>query len=148
MLLTYHPTSTSLTLPTDAPQRRALKDVILKDGLVIPKGALIGFPCVPAGMDPLIYPEPEKFMPFRKENLSSPVTTPTKSQLAFGWGSQACPGRFFAAKEIKVLTARLLTEYDLDVVPRGARRYYDIEDFRILNPRFRLLMRRRRSPKV
>ena len=122
--------------------------MILKDGVVIPKGALIGFPCVPARIDPSIYPEPEKFIPFHKENLSSPVTIPTKSQLAFGWGLQACPGRFFAAKEIKVLTARLLTEYDFDVMPRGARRFYDIKDFHILNPRFKLLIRRRRNPKV
>lgn len=121
---------------------------MLKNGVVVPKGALIGFPCVPAGMDPSIYPEPEKFIPFRKENLATPVATPTKSQLAFGWGSQACPGRFFAAKEIKVLTARLMMEYDFNVVTNGARRYYDLEDFRILNPRFKLLMRRRRNPKI
>ena len=79
ILPTYYPISILLILPIDAPQRRALKNVILKDGIVIPKGALIGFPCIPAGMDPSIYPEPEKFMPFCKENLSSPVTIPTKS---------------------------------------------------------------------
>ncbi|KAF2115523.1 cytochrome P450 [Lophiotrema nucula] len=130
---------------TNAPQRRAMQDVTLKDGVVIPKGALVAFPCTPSSMDPSIYPDPQQFMPFRNENIASPVTTPTRNQLAFGWGSQACPGRFVAAKEIKVVAARLLMEYDIEVAPGTdkMRRYYDIEDLRVLNPSIRLLMRRR-----
>jgi cytochrome P450 len=126
-----------------------MQDITLKDGVVIPKGALIAFPCTPSAMDPSIYPEPHRFLPFRKENVSSPVTTPTKNQLFFGWGSQACPGRFLATKEIKVVAARLLMEYDMDIAleARKLRRYYDIEDLRVLNPSIRLSMRRR-EPEV
>ncbi|KAI9708934.1 MAG: hypothetical protein M1820_003628 [Bogoriella megaspora] len=133
---------------TNAPQRRAMQNVTLKDGVVIPKGALVAFPCTPSSMDPLIYPDPHRFMPFRKENIATPVTTPTRNQLAFGWGIQACPGRFLAAKEIKVVAARLLMEYDIKIAPESdsMRRYYDIEDLRVLNPRMRLLMRRRALP--
>lgn len=122
-----------------------MHDITLKDGVVIPQGALVAFPCTPASMDPSIYPDPTRFDPFRKENTDSPVTTPTRNQLAFGWGSQACPGRFLAAKEIKVVAARLLMEYDIAVAPGTdkMRRYFDIEDLRVLNPGIRLLMRRR-----
>ncbi|KAF2798683.1 cytochrome P450 [Melanomma pulvis-pyrius CBS 109.77] len=130
---------------TNAPQRRAMQDITLKDGVVIPKGALVAFPCTPCSMDSSIYPDPQQFIPFRKENISVPVTTPTRNQLAFGWGSQACPGRFLAAKEIKVVAARLLMEYDMEIAPEAdkMRRYYDIEDLRVLNPSMRLRMRRR-----
>ena len=33
--------------------------------------------------------------------------------LVYGIGSQACPGRFFAAHEAHVVTARILLNYDL-----------------------------------
>ena len=101
-------TAILLTIPTDAPQRRALKDVVLKDGVVVPKGALIGFPCVPAGMDPSVFPEPEKFRPFRKEFLTSPVTTPTKNHLAFGWGIHFCLGAPLARLEGQIAIGTLL----------------------------------------
>lgn len=130
---------------TDAPQRLAMRSVTLRDGTTIPKGALVAFPCLPASMDTSIYPDPQHFLPFRKSNLSLAATTTTKSKLAFGWGVQACPGRFFAVKEIKVLAARLLMAYDMEITPESAklRRYYDIEDMRVLNPSIRLRMRRR-----
>lgn len=32
--------------------------------------------------------------------------------LAFGYGRQACPGRFFAAHEVKLVICHLLLKYD------------------------------------
>ncbi|KAF2820880.1 cytochrome P450 [Ophiobolus disseminans] len=132
---------------TNSPQRRAMREIKLRDGVIIPKGALVAFPATPLSMDPAIYQDPTQFMPFRKENLSVPATTPGKSKLAFGWGVQACPGRFFATKEIKVVTAKLLMKYDIELAPESSsiRRCYDIEDLRILNPSIRLRMRLRGS---
>jgi cytochrome P450 len=124
-----------------------MREIELKDGAIIPKGALVGFPATPISMDPSIYPDPQKFMPYRTENVSIPATTPGKNKLAFGWGVQACPGRFLATKEIKVVTAKLLMKYDIEIAPESAniRRCYDIEDLRVLNPSMRLRMRLRAS---
>lgn len=37
--------------------------------------------------------------------------------MGFGYGRHACPGRFFAAAEIKLLLARLLLDYEIAMPP-------------------------------
>lgn len=37
--------------------------------------------------------------------------------LVYGIGSQACPGRFFAAHEARVVTAHILMNYDFKLKP-------------------------------
>jgi gliotoxin biosynthesis cytochrome P450 monooxygenase len=46
-----------------------------------------------------------------KENLHQFVTTSLES-LNFGHGNHACPGRFFASNEIKVVLIELLRRWD------------------------------------
>ncbi|KAK1461602.1 ent-kaurene oxidase [Colletotrichum melonis] len=46
--------------------------------------------------------------------------------MAFGFGRHACPGRFFAATEIKMLIARLLLEYDIRMPEGVMERYKNI----------------------
>lgn len=46
-----------------------------------------------------------------KENRHQFVTTSTDS-LVFGHGNHACPGRFFASNEIKVVIIELLRSWD------------------------------------
>ncbi|EKM48603.1 uncharacterized protein PHACADRAFT_214733 [Phanerochaete carnosa HHB-10118-sp] len=41
------------------------------------------------------------------------MTTTTTTYLSFGHGKTACPGRFFAALELKMITANLLLNYDV-----------------------------------
>ncbi|KAK8030950.1 ent-kaurene oxidase [Apiospora arundinis] len=43
--------------------------------------------------------------------------------MAFGYGKHACPGRFFAANEIKLILAHILLQYDLRM-PDGATERY------------------------
>ena len=43
------------------------------------------------------------------------------TSLAFGYGGQACPGRYFAVHEIKMLLSRLLEEYEFKY-PAGKTR--------------------------
>ncbi len=45
----------------------------------------------------------------------------TKENMAFGFGRHACPGRFFAANEIKHILAQLLLNYDM-ALPEGAEK--------------------------
>jgi cytochrome P450 len=70
---------------------------------------------------------PSRFHPFRfstlrgrpgEENKHQLVTT-GHEQLAFGHGLHACPGRFFASNELKVILVELLRRYDLALGPNG-----------------------------
>lgn len=38
---------------------------------------------------------------------------PDEKYLPFGYGKQACPGRFFALKVVKLILGRLVWEYDI-----------------------------------
>ncbi len=45
--------------------------------------------------------------------------------MPFGFGRHACPGRFFAANEIKLVLAQLLLNYDMKL-PEGAEKLREI----------------------
>ncbi len=78
-------------------------------------------------MDPDIYPDPGKFDGFRFSDLRSSNSPNTArlvyaasnlDSMAFGYGRHACPGRFFAANEIKMIMVYLLTKYNFEF-PKG-----------------------------
>jgi ent-kaurene oxidase len=49
-------------------------------------------------------------------NLHQFASIPSDASMApFGFGRSACPGRFFASQQIKVLLAYLIMNYDLRV---------------------------------
>lgn len=52
--------------------------------------------------------------------------TVTKDFLHFGYGRHACPGRFFAANEIKLILARILLDYDIRMPDGQTERYANI----------------------
>ncbi|KAH8160209.1 hypothetical protein CIB48_g8041 [Xylaria polymorpha] len=101
-------------------QRIAEADIHLSDGTVIRKGTK----CAVANttrLDGGLYEQPERFDGYRfvnmrndagKEHSAQFVTTSTES-LGFGHGVHACPGRFFAANEVKIALCHLLLKYDL-----------------------------------
>lgn len=67
------------------------------------------------------------------------------SNLIFGSGNQACPGRFFAVAEIKMILARLLHEYEFQFAPMKARPPTLHADENVfLNPNATLMMRKRK----
>ena len=51
-----------------------------------------------------------------KENLSQLVST-SPDHLGFGHGQHSCPGRFFAANEIKVALCHILVKYEWKLDP-------------------------------
>ncbi|CAG7931409.1 unnamed protein product [Penicillium olsonii] len=100
--------------------RRATENVTLSDGLEIAKGWEIEMPCLHM-WDDTVYPAGQKFVPDRflkmrqisgQENKHQLVST-SSNHLGFGYGKYACPGRFFAAVEVKIALSHILMSYDV-----------------------------------
>ncbi|KAH7304696.1 putative cytochrome P450 [Stachybotrys elegans] len=72
--------------------------------------------------------------------------TTDNSSLHFGHGKYSCPGRFFAANEIKLILARLLLDYEFKY-PEGQGRPVNLSADENLypDPNARVMMRRRQQ---
>lgn len=107
----------------------------LSTGHVIPHGTTIAFgnpyltetnikysPLTDEAQPPL-----DEFHPFRYSNIRQISGQENGHQFvladanspSFGYGRHACPGRFFASNEIKVLLVQLIQRYDLALGPHG-----------------------------
>ena len=123
----------------DSFRRYVYKPITLKDGTHIPAGTYIETPSLPVLHDPDHYPDPDVFNPYRFYDLRTKDGTPdpngfrtresyqfvsvTKENTSFGFGKHACPGRFFAANEIKLIMARILLQFDVRF-PDGVKERY------------------------
>ncbi|KAF7532112.1 hypothetical protein G7054_g8246 [Neopestalotiopsis clavispora] len=113
--------------------------VVAKEGLTTPSGVHIpcgnfcAVPSLAVLTDDKKYTSAEKFSPFRFVHLREQVNTgerlpdhvgrarmsfaaTSNDYLAFGNGRQACPGRFFAAAELKLMLAYILLHYDFEIL--------------------------------
>ncbi|KAI1438941.1 cytochrome P450 [Xylaria sp. CBS 124048] len=107
--------------------RKLAKTLTFEDGTTLPTGTYITMPSHAVATDPDIYANPETFDGYRfyakrmsakaEANRHQFATTGPES-LAFGQGKTACPGRFFAASNIKVVLANILLHYDV-AFPEG-----------------------------
>ncbi|KAJ7499254.1 cytochrome P450 [Mycena latifolia] len=100
------------------------------NGVTLPYGTYLHSPMWSVHHDPAIYPEPDLFDGFRFSNLRKSeevgsaqfqVITTSLDYLPFGHGRHACPGRFFAALELKAMLAHLVLNYDVKFVDNGPR---------------------------
>lgn len=135
--------------------RVADETVKLSDGIIIPKGAKLTVPNTRL-TDPSLFANPEEFDGHRFYELRQKPNNESKHQfvttsndyLPFGHGKHACPGRFFASNEIKVILAHLLLQYDFkfpDGQGRPVRNFFGLD--RGMNPESRVLFKRR-TPEV
>ncbi|KAA8645298.1 hypothetical protein EYZ11_003669 [Aspergillus tanneri] len=98
-------------------------------GHFIPKGHTVMVRASPINNDKNLWPDPEKFDGLRFFNLRQRPGNEMKYQhtstgtdnINFGHGIWACPGRFFASAEIKVVMAYLITHYEMKLVPGKGR---------------------------
>ncbi|KAL0568867.1 hypothetical protein V5O48_013108 [Marasmius crinis-equi] len=99
--------------------RIALKDIKFSDGTVIPAGTKIGAASHYTHTHEEIYPTPNEFVPFRFADGTGSAKRPEQmvtlhlDWLLFGGGKHACPGRFFAVTELKIMFAHLILNYDV-----------------------------------
>ncbi|KAJ4245530.1 hypothetical protein NW762_014039 [Fusarium torreyae] len=104
-------------------RRYVEEDMTLSNGLILKKGTRLNIDNSRM-IDPEIYPNPHVYNPHRflemrekagTEHMAHLVST-SSTHLGFGHGKHACPGRFFAANEIKVALCHIVVKYDWKLV--------------------------------
>lgn len=103
------------------------------NGLRVGPGVRMAFPTQNVHLDPAYYDDPQLFDAFR---FSRPfegvvkagggerelVTTTTLSFLSFGFGTHACPGRWFAAQLMKQALAYVILNYEVELAAKPTER--------------------------
>jgi cytochrome P450 len=125
--------------------------ITLKDGTHIPKGARLAWANADI-LDESASPEFDPMRSYRKRRETGELNKhgagqPDQTNLHFGYGNQACPGRFFAIGEIKLLMTKLLSEFEFKFKEgqRRPRTFYADENV-FVDPTATLLMRKREIP--
>ncbi|EKV04090.1 Cytochrome P450 monooxygenase, putative [Penicillium digitatum PHI26] len=132
--------------------RLALKQIVLSDGTVIPKGANM-FVSTKILEDDSIYPNAATYDGYRFYNKrrqpgnehKHQFVTMTSEHFVFGHGVHACPGRFFAANETKIKLLHLLLKYDWKLQSGGRPPNIENGVESITDPRIQILFRSRAS---
>jgi hypothetical protein len=109
--------------------RVALTSLTLSSGLIIPAGTHFSVAAREILFDPEVTPNPDVFDGLRYYKLRENNTDSHKYQFAsldgvnmnFGAGRYACPGRYFASMELKLLLAQLLLKFDFQFPPGQGR---------------------------
>jgi cytochrome P450 len=122
----------------------------------LPAGAIISVPNFALDYNPAesTWSDPKHFDGFRYYKLrrSSPeehshhqFSETSLDAMHFGLGRQACPGRFFASNEIKLLLVHLIMNYDISLSDsekgRPANSYYETQV--LADSGYKLNMRKR-----
>ena len=130
------------------------QDWTLSDGIMLLKGSHLCMPVNAIQNDPESTSDPTFFDSFRyykhRQKLGEghlhQFATAEKNILNFGHGKAACPGRFFASLEIKVILVRLLMDYDFKLLPGQSRpKNLTAHEFIFPNPDGELMVRGRGS---
>lgn len=133
--------------------RVAMDDTQLPDGTPIPKGTNLGVSSQNL-WDPTVFPNPQQFDGYRflrlreqagNENAWQLATT-RPEHIAFGHGKHACPGRFFAANEVKIALCHLLLKYDWKLAdPKSSPRTVAHGNALDADPNVKVLLRRHQA---
>ncbi|CAH0021068.1 unnamed protein product [Clonostachys rhizophaga] len=114
-------------------QRIATKRFRLSEGLYIPKGTRLEVAATSVHVDEAFYEDPEVFDGQRSFKLRQGESQAMKHQyistgrtdLRWGYGRHACPGRFLADAEMKMPLSELLLHFDVKN-PEGQGRHANI----------------------
>ncbi|KAK4543416.1 hypothetical protein LTR36_005559 [Oleoguttula mirabilis] len=120
----------------------AAKGVTLPDGTYLPRNTKVGVPVLPMHRDGELYPDADRYDALRfcgtqkvdedakdgTQRSASPalpsghveLINTSETFLAFGHGKHACPGRFMAAYELKLILAYIAANYDIQPFDKRA----------------------------
>ncbi|KAF2208457.1 hypothetical protein CERZMDRAFT_49304 [Cercospora zeae-maydis SCOH1-5] len=143
-------------------KRKVMQDFTLHDGLVLPCGSHVAFTSDAVNRDPEIYPSPDSFNGLRffvlrtacpeggsgatsANETKYQFVTATQEYQNWGAGGHACPGRFFASNEIKLMLAYLLQNYEFRWKDGEGRPESAVIDWNILPDREKEVMFKCRS---
>ena len=107
--------------------RVAMEDFTFSNGTTIPQGTLVAVSLHNAHFNDEVYEDPLRFDGFRfskmREGSAKKVgmVSSSRDHLVFGHGRHVCPGRYFAACELKLLLAHVVTNYDVKLEVEGVR---------------------------
>lgn len=133
-------------------RRVATEDITLKDGTHIPQGTPLAVSASHM-WETGLYDNPDKYDGYRflkwrditgKESKAYLVST-SQDHIGFGHGSHACPGRFFAVNESKVVLCHLLMKYDWRLAEPDLPGFLIVGLFSHVNPMLKLQIRRRKE---
>ncbi|KAF5369084.1 hypothetical protein D9758_002904 [Tetrapyrgos nigripes] len=108
--------------------RLTLKEFTFSDGTTVPAGTIIAVASNAVHHDQSKYSKPYEFDGFRYslmreedgEGIKHQMATPDhENWLLFGAGHHACPGRFFAVNELKLMLSLLILNYDVKFEKEG-----------------------------
>ena len=133
-------------------QRKVLIPVTLSNGFRIPANTVVQ--CSTNNLDetPNFWGNPHDFDGFRFDKLRSKpedthkfqFATPTYDSMQFGLGKDACPGRWFASNQIKIILAYVLTKYDMRFKDGHGRPSNILFEVNVLaDPSVRVMFKRR-----
>ncbi|KAM5357219.1 hypothetical protein ACJZ2D_016494 [Fusarium nematophilum] len=136
-----------------AMRRLVEEDVTLSDGTCIRRGQRLAVDDMYYTTTTQVHDNPDEYDAFRfkrlreqpgNENKAQLVAT-SPEQLSFGHGRFACPGRFFAANEVKIALCFLLLKYDWKLAPGAATDPLVKASALAANPKTVLRYRRRKE---
>ncbi|KLU92534.1 hypothetical protein MAPG_11479 [Magnaporthiopsis poae ATCC 64411] len=133
--------------------RKATADTKLEGGIVLRKGEMLA---VDAGNlhDPAVYENPDVYDMRRFANMRSSgggmehrahLVSAVPEHITFGYGKHVCPGRFFAANEIKMALCHLLMNYDWKIAPGTTLEPTWVGTDMLFNQQAKMLCRSRRA---
>lgn len=130
------------------------RDFVLSDGTKLPKDSHVCMATQAIQNDPSITPDPITFDPLRYYKLRQrpgeehmhQFANADRTALNFGYGKNACPGRFFASLEIKIIVTRLLMEFDMESGEKAGRpRNSTVHEFIVPDMKANIWFKKRRT---
>lgn len=135
--------------------RKTRESLTLSDGTTIPAGTFVAVAGTAVHRDSEHFKDPLAFMPWRYMEqhggrlghaTSEDLTVTSLTHLAFGHGHTACPGRFLASLEMKLLILHLVENYDIKFAGAGERppnKWFSVHC--VPDPAARLMFRKRKA---
>ena len=125
--------------------------ITLSDGKVIPVGTQICTTSYAVSRDPNIIPQQEfdgfRYYKLRQqpgESQRYQYSSPDKSHLHFGAGFNACPGRWLAERQLKMMVGELLLKYDIKFLDgQGRPANTNVDEYILTDPNIQVMMKKR-----